>query len=99
MIDNQHVDEFIEDSFSNRTKSVKYARWVLMHFRLPATLRSDFSEFMEDKKLFCTFNGSRFKVIGASRLGDVWLTSNLDGGFPYKYRVSVDECSQWGDSK
>ena len=54
-----HVDEFI-DRFTPTCKfasdaereAERYARWVLMLFRLPAALQLDFRQFTP--KLFCT---------------------------------------------
>lgn len=37
-------------------------------------LNMKFRSFFEGKKLFCTWHGERWRVTGASRLGDVWLT-------------------------
>ena len=85
-----HVDEFI-DSYSGDP----YARWVLNHFRLPAILKMSFGQFMEGHKLFCTYEGKKFRCIGASRLGDVWLTSKFENDHGYEHRVNVAECSEW----
>ncbi len=89
----EHVDEFISYGFGQH----KYARFVLHYFRLPAVLKNDFREFMEDKKLFCTYGGKRYRVIGASRMGDVWLTSNLENSSGYELRVTPNLCSAWSD--
>jgi hypothetical protein len=89
-----HVDEFIYDSFGKDA----YARWVLLYFRLPAHLKGDFYEFMKDNKLFCTYEGRRYRVTGASRLGDIWLTSNPEREMGYELRVDVSGCSNWGRS-
>ncbi len=86
-----HVDDFIDGNYGKES----YARFVLFHFRLPAVLKIDFNKFMKDYKLFCTYEGKTYAVIGASRMGDVWLTSDLSGNFPYEKRVSIDECSNW----
>ena len=87
-----HVDEFIDHNFGEH----KYARWVLLYFRLPAVLNLEFREFMKDHKLFCNYKGNRYRCTGASRMGDVWLTKdfNRDGG--YDLRVDVEDCSEWG---
>lgn len=87
----KHVDEFIHDDFGKES----YARWVLLHFRLPAVLQLDFGGFMKDHKLFCTHKGKRYRVTGASRLGDVWLAEDFGRDIGYNLRVGVEECSQW----
>lgn len=86
-----HVDEFIDGEFGKH----KYARWVLNHFRLPAVLKNDFSEFMENNKLFCEYQGKRYRCTGASRLGDVWLAEDYNRVNGYDLRVDVENCTHW----
>jgi hypothetical protein len=86
-----HVDEFIEFHFGD-----KYARWILLHFRLPAILQCDFNDFIKDKKLFCTFENKRYRCTGASRMGDVWITDDFNKSSGYQKRVLVDDCYEWG---
>ena len=89
-----HVDDFIDDSFSQDNE--KYARWVLMYYRLPAVMINDFKEFMKGHLLFCTWEGKRYRVNGASRLGDIWLTADYDHEYGYEHRVDLETCSNWG---
>lgn len=93
-----HVDEFIAYG-SQRSKGIpkneEYARFILDHFRRSATQRWDFDKFYEGQKLFCQYNGKKYRVIGASRLGDVWLTSKFKKDHGYEHRVCVDDCSEW----
>ena len=35
------------------------------------------------------------RCTGASRLGDVWLTSDFNQEMGYEKRVDVEECSNW----
>lgn len=86
-----HVDDFVSDY-----KQDAYARWVLLHFRLPATQQNRFWQFMKEHKLFCTYEGARYRCIGASRLGDVWLTSDFSRENGYEKRVDVSKCEDWG---
>lgn len=94
-----HVDDFIDDSLGTlNDKNAQYARWMFNHFRLPASLRYDFDKFMKDYKLFCTYKNKKYRVTGASRLGDVWLNKDFTADHGYNLRVSVDQCSEWSDS-
>lgn len=86
-----HVDDFIANPMSD-----SYAAWMLDHFRRSALQRARFDEFMRDRRLFCTFEGKRYRVTGASRLGDVWLHSNFKEGTTYELRVDVSKCTAWG---
>jgi hypothetical protein len=88
------VDYFIWEDFN----ADPYAQWVLMHMRLPAVQKSHWRNFVKDKKLFCTYESETYAVIGASRMGDVWLTSNLTGEFPYDKRVCVYDCHNFRDA-
>ena len=92
----RHVDEFIDRGINRKCEDEKYARWMLNHFRLPARLSFDFDRFMELHKLFCDFDGERYRVTGASSLGDVWLTKDFNQRTGYQKRVDVDEISNWG---
>jgi hypothetical protein len=89
----KHVDDFIDSDFGKD----RYARWVLNHFRLPAILKSDFSEFMKDHKLFCNYKGKKYRVTGASSLGDIWLAKDFNRESDYDLRVDCAECSEWSD--
>ena len=86
-----HVDDFVHTHGGD-----PYARWVLMHFRLPAAMMLDFRPFMERHRLFCTYRGERYRVTGASRMGDVWLAEDFERVDGYDHRVDVDDCSDWG---
>lgn len=88
----KHVDTFIWNDFLKEP----YARWVLMHFRLPAAIQVDFGRFMAERHLFCDYAGSRYRVTGASRFGDVWLHSDFKVDTGYEHRVAIDSCSNWG---
>ena len=85
-----HIDEFISDLHSD-----PYAAWVFNHFRLPAILKNRFERFMRNHRLFCTYAGARYRVTGASRLGDVWLTLDFNRDVGYDLRKDVNECSNW----
>lgn len=87
-----HVDDFID-----RRGGDKYARWVLAQMRFKATLLMDFAPYIRPFKLFCTFEGERWRCTGASRLGWVLLSRDPEQG-SYHRRVEVTDCSHWGPS-
>ena len=89
-----HVDDFIDDPYSD-----PYAAWMFSYFRLHACLRVRVAKFMEPHKLFCTYRGKKYRCVGASRLGDVWLWRNGEPyqGIGYHLRVDVADCSGWSD--
>jgi len=87
-----HVDNYIWENYDSGND---YAKWVLMHFRLPAVEQSIFRPFMEEKRLFCTYKNKRYRCIGASRLGDIWLTSRFSDSRGYEERVDIEGCSRF----
>ena len=86
-----HVDDFVDDY-----EGPKYPRWFFFLHRLPAHLKACFHEYIAPNKLFCTFNGQRWRVTGASRMGDIWLSPNFERENGYEKRVDLDDCSNWG---
>lgn len=94
-----HIDDFIDYGSSISAgfndENELYARWMLDHFRRPATTKMAFDRFYNDKKLFATYSGERYRVTGASRMGDVWITKDFDQKDGYQNRVMVDELSEW----
>jgi len=93
-----HVDEWIRDmGFDDKPEDgeAMYARWLMFHWRLPAYMKINFSPFIADKKLFCTYQDKRYRCIGGSRMGDVWLTTNFEAEHGYELRVDVAKCYAW----
>jgi len=90
-----HIDDFIDFGNSEDEENEDYARWIFNHFRLSANLKYTFSKFMKDYKLFCIYNNIKYRVTGASRLGDVLLTTNFNKDIGYDIRVCVNDCSKW----
>lgn len=86
-----HVDDYIDGLDGD-----PYAQFVLNLFRLPAMQTMRWAKQIERSPLFCTWQGKRFRVIGASRLGDVWLTSHFSATSGYQHRVDVEHCTEWG---
>lgn len=91
----QHVDEFI--SFPPDDEAGRYAAFCFMLFRLPAVMKWAFVKWTAQYVLFCTYKGERYRVTGASRLGDVWLIKDYSKDSSYDLRVNIDDCTEWGD--
>lgn len=94
-----HIDEWLDTpSFSDDNEA--YAKFVLEYYRLPAWKKIAFSTWMLQFSLFCTYNKIRYKVVGASRLGDILLNSDLESDTgTYSLRVDVTKCSHWSNQK
>lgn len=91
--DVNHVDHFIYRGYQKDC----YARFVLMHYRQSAAMKIDFWQFMEAFPLYCTCGDYRFRVSGASAMGDVWLSRDFDAVDGYDIRVYWKYCSDWSD--
>ncbi len=93
-----HVDDFI-----NNHREPAYARFVLDYFRKSAVNHAAFRPFMEKHLLFCTYQDTvgggatrgRYRVTGASRLGDIWLSKDFKREVGYELRVNVAYCIEW----
>ena len=106
----QHVDEFTtfgsKKPTDERDPKETYARWVLMLLRLPAIMRSAFAEYIAEYKLFCMYKGEYYRVIAASRFGQILLTKDFEkdtGSAEDDFYTAeddfytyVNECSNWG---
>lgn len=87
-----HIDEWICAPGSDG-----YASAMFTIFRLPALeMLAVRKHILGDKKLFCMYDGKRYRVTGASRMGDVWLAKDPRREDGYDLRVDVDDCSDWG---
>lgn len=95
-----HIDNWVKYQVCTADKTYKYAAWVLYLFRMPAAERIAFAPWIEQFKLYAVYRGSWYQVVGASRLGDVWLR-NLDSKYPdgpdsfYNHRVDIEELSEF----
>lgn len=52
-------------------------------------------DWMDARALYCKYRGEIYRCVGASRMGDVWLTSKLTNPDGYEKRVCVEELSEW----
>ena len=86
----RHVDDFIDDSATDR-----YAASWFESYRRPAITKA---REPDKRKLFATYEGTRFRVTGCSRMGDVWLSADFNREWGYEKRVDVDACSGWSAS-
>ncbi len=90
----RHCDDYIDDD-----GTIGCLRSFLWFHRLPAvdkmSLRSD-DRYVEPV-LFADFEGTRVRVVMASRFGDVGVTSNLKKSVGYDQRVYVDALTNFSD--
>lgn len=94
-----HVDDWINSagmrSAQIETDAERYAKFFFLLKRLPAVMQGAFKEHIEKYQLYCEFEGRSWRVTGASRMGDVWLTSDFNQDAGYEERVDLAQCSNW----
>jgi hypothetical protein len=92
-----HIDEWL-DSPTFDDKQEAYAKFVLDNMRWPAWKKMAYEPWTKAHKLFCTYESKRYRVTGASRLGDIWLAKDFKRDTGYDRRVDVEQCSAWSDA-
>ena len=93
-----HVDKWVDDSPCKQPEGQKYARWFFFLARLAAIYHYDWNNYISNYRLFCTYEGKRYRVTGASRMGDIWLTEDFTRDTGYELRVDLGKCSDWSDN-
>jgi hypothetical protein len=84
----KHCDDFIDDESAPAS-----LRAFLARARSPAHGYLSSEPF---PKLFADHEGSRVRVVMASRLGDVGITADLAADHGYQKRVGVEDLSKFG---
>lgn len=94
----KHIDDWLDEPVvvsDPDMHNLCYAKFVLEFSRMPAFKQSQFKQWTQQFELFCSYEGKRYRVTGASRMGDVWLIANFRRDFGYDLRVDVSKCSEW----
>lgn len=90
ILDFKHCDEYIDDP-----AQPEVLRRFLDRARSPAHGRMSSEPF---PKLFATYQGERYRVVMASRMGDVGLSKKFDKDHGYDLRVAVEDLTEFGDA-
>jgi hypothetical protein len=86
-----HCDNYIDDKDSPIVlrRFLRYHRWPATYECLANSIG------VKRPQLFATFEGTRVKVVMASRMGDVGITTNLAAVDGYQLRVLVKHLSNF----
>ena len=85
-----HIDDWLDDP---TTGPADVKEW-LEQFRRPA-IEKDHA-WLRSRQLFCTYkDGKRYRCIGCSRMGDVWLTKHFERENGYDLRIDIADCTDW----
>lgn len=90
MIEPKHCDDYIDDP-----QAPAALRAYLERSRSPGHGHLSREPF---PKLFADYDGARVRVVMASRMGDVGITSKLDADHGYSKRVFVEALTNFGDA-
>lgn len=52
-------------------------------------------DYIKSVVVTCKYKNKYYRCVGASRLGDVWLHSNMSRTLGYEKRVDIDDCYFW----
>jgi hypothetical protein len=74
--------------------------WKFLDFRTKSAMyQYNNKDEIKGLLVFCKYKDKPFMMTGASRLGDVWLSSKTEldhGNYPnYDHRVLMNECSEF----
>jgi hypothetical protein len=91
--DKTHIDDWI--GYGAMNDAPDEVVWWFHLQRLPATLRW-MGERMSKcgDAVFATYEGQRVRVVMASRLGDVGITTHLEAENGYEKRVFIDDLTE-----
>lgn len=85
-----HIDDWLDDT---TTGPADVKEWF-EHFRRPAIEKD--RAWLSARQLFCTYkDGKRYRCIGCSRMGDVWLTEHFERENGYDLRIDIADCTEW----
>ena len=88
-----HVDCWVQTPY--KYEGERLAKIFLEHYRRPA-IDVDY-KWIAKNPIFCTYQDKRYRCVGASRFGDVWLNKDFKKENGYDKRVFVDDCSEWSN--
>lgn len=95
------VDDFLDEFIipSKKNVGVRYAQFVLEFMRAPAAKQYNVNQWTKQFKLFTTYKGGRYRITGASRMGDVWLAKDENKDTGYDLRVCIKDCFEFSPEK
>jgi hypothetical protein len=91
-----HIYDWLDEPPAEMSAGEKFAREFLNEFTKPACEKNH--AMLDATKLFCTYQGKRYRCTGASRMGDVWLTADFNRGTGYDLRIEVDGITEWSNA-
>lgn len=90
-----HIDDWLDrypyfSAVEGKDEQLNYVHFMFTQFRLPSTLKGIHADILKDMKLFVDYEGKTWRVTGASRLGDIWLTQKFEDDMGYQKRIPLN---------
>jgi hypothetical protein len=64
-------------------------------FLTPAFMQKECTDWLASQVITVEYEGVRYRLVGCSTMGDVWLAADLNKECGYDKRVMVDDLSNW----
>lgn len=93
MLDGTHIYDWLEEE--GTTAAEKKVKEFLDFRTRPAVYQMENRDKIKGLSVFCEYESIKYKITGASRMGDVWLAKNFERESGYDKRVMIDECSNF----
>jgi hypothetical protein len=92
-----HIYEWLDHPELLTTEAERMVHKFLEYKTLPASeqYKPENKAKVQGLNVFCEYKGIKYKIMGASRLGDVWLAENFNRDNGYDNRVGIDECTNF----
>jgi len=84
-----HIDDWLDFHFKPATQAEMLIKEIFENFRAPAYECDE--NFRKENPVFCTYEGTQYRITGASRLGDIWLSPNFSQVYGYEKCVCINE--------
>jgi hypothetical protein len=96
LIETLHVDTWIMSLTGEESEETIYAAWFFAVYR-QSPYMGYLRYLLKPQELFCTYQGKKWRVMGCSRLGPIWLRRpEIKTEQPYKeLAVPVVHCTNW----
>ncbi len=90
-----HIYDWLDKPIEKESIELQKVREFLDFKTREAWYKFKNIEKIKGLSVFCEYKDNQYKITGASRMGDVWLSLNYERENGYDKRVWIDECSNF----
>lgn len=84
-----HIDDWIDSKDKKSEIELLAKAWFIL-YRLPAFKQMVMRPIIDHTILLCDYEGKEYRIIGCSRMGDIWLKQDISKTNGYDKRVDID---------